>query len=185
MAKKPRRLKVFQAAFGFHESVVAAPSQAAALAIWGARQNLFAEGQAHVTTDAAAVAAALKHPETPLRRAVGSNDPFVLDPADVSPPKVPDAPNKPAIARSKSVAGQKPAKPRAADRSALTAAETVLRRLQSEYEDEQRDFARRQAELDKETAAARRRFGKARVAAERGLERARAAFIAAGGTVSR
>jgi hypothetical protein len=185
MSKKPRRLKVFQAAFGFHESVVAAPSQVAALAIWGARQNLFAEGQAHVTTDAAAVAAALKHPETPLRRAVGSNDPFVLDPADASPPKVPRAPTKPAAAEPKRAAKQKPVKPRPADRSALTAAEAVLRRLQSEQEDEQRELERRQAALDKEAAAARRRFGKACVAAERALERARAAFIAAGGTVSR
>jgi hypothetical protein len=180
MAKKPRRMKVYQSAFGFHESVVAAPNQTAALAIWGARQNLFAEGQAHVTTDAAAEAAALKHPETPLRRAVGSNDPFVLDPANASPPKVPSAPK-----RSEAARPSKTAKPRPADRSALTAAEAALHRLESGHEDEQREFERRQAALDKEAAVARRRFGKARVAAERKLERARAAFVAAGGTVSR
>jgi hypothetical protein len=73
-----RKLKVFQAQFGFYDTVVAASSQAAALRAWGTHQNLFASGEAKVTTDEAAVAAALKHPETPLRRAVGSNDPFQL-----------------------------------------------------------------------------------------------------------
>ena len=69
-----RKLKVFQAQFGFYDTVVAAPSQAAALRAWGMHQNLFASGEATVTTDEAAVAAAIAHPETPLRRAVGSND---------------------------------------------------------------------------------------------------------------
>ena len=69
---KPRqpKLKVFQAQFGFFDSVVAAPSQAAALQAWGIHQNLFASGEAKVIEDEAAVAAALAHPETPLRRAI-------------------------------------------------------------------------------------------------------------------
>ena len=71
-----RRLKVFQAQFGFYDTVVAAPSQAAALRAWGTRQDLFASGDARRATDEAAVAAALAHPETLLRRAVGSADPF-------------------------------------------------------------------------------------------------------------
>ena len=77
---KTLRLKVFQAQFGFYDSVVAAPSQAAALRAWGTHQNLFADGEAQVTTDEAAVEAAMAHPETPLRRAVGSNDGFALEP---------------------------------------------------------------------------------------------------------
>jgi hypothetical protein len=76
-------LKVFQAQFGFYDSVVAASSQAAALRAWGTHQNLFADGQARVTMDEAAVKAALSHPETPLRRAVGSNDGFELEPANL------------------------------------------------------------------------------------------------------
>nr|MBA3810869.1 cell envelope biogenesis protein TolA [Caulobacteraceae bacterium] len=75
-----RKLKVFQAQFGFHDSVVAAPSQAAALRAWGTHQNLFADGQARIANDAKAVAAARAHPETPLRRAVGSSDAFALEP---------------------------------------------------------------------------------------------------------
>jgi len=87
-----RKLKVFRAQFGFHDAVVAAASQTAALRAWGTRQNLFASGEAMVTTDEAAVAAALEHPETLLRRAVGSTDPFQLEPASM--PKVPDAPRR-------------------------------------------------------------------------------------------
>ena len=87
-----RKLKVFQAQFGFYDTVVAAPSRAAALRAWGTRQDLFASGDATETSDAAAIAAATAQPETPLRRAVGSTDPFALEPTNL--PKVPDAPKK-------------------------------------------------------------------------------------------
>ena len=91
-----RKLKVFQAQFGFYDTVVAAPSQAAALRAWGVNQNLFASGEAKLTTDEAAITAATAHPETPLRRAVGSSDPFALEPTSL--PDVPDAPKKKAVA---------------------------------------------------------------------------------------
>src|SRR3954452_17807754 len=74
-----RKLKVFQAQFGFFDTVVAVPSQAAALRLWGTHQNLFATGHAKVVTDEAAIAAALEHPGTLLRRAVRSNDPFSIE----------------------------------------------------------------------------------------------------------
>ena len=107
MATSPsRRLKVFQAQFGFFDTVVAAPSQAAALRAWGVNQNLFASGEAKPTTDEAAVAAATAHPETPLRRAVGSSEPFALEPTSL--PAVPDGPKKTA---TKPVAKAKPPKP--------------------------------------------------------------------------
>jgi hypothetical protein len=65
-----RKLMVFQSQFGFYDTVVAASSQAAALRAWGTHQNLL-PAAARVTTDEAAMAAALDHPEVPLRRAVG------------------------------------------------------------------------------------------------------------------
>ena len=85
-----KKLKVFQAPFGFYDSVVAVPSQAAALRAWGSHQNLFAEGIAHLVSDEKTIAAALAHPATPLRRAIGSNEPFELEPS--ARPKVPDLP---------------------------------------------------------------------------------------------
>jgi hypothetical protein len=119
-----RKLKVFQAQFGFYDTVVAASSQAAALRVWGTHQNLFASGEAKIATDEAAVQAALKLPETPLRRVVGSKDPFQLVPASL--PKAPDAPARPAAS-----AGPKPTAPTkpAADRTALAAAEAALQKL--------------------------------------------------------
>ncbi len=104
-----RKLKVFQAQFGFYDTVVAAPSQAAALRAWGVNQNLFASGEAKAATDEAAIAAATAHPETPLRRAVGSTEPLrwsrpafqtfrtpQSDPPSHRPlkPSLPDRPNR-------------------------------------------------------------------------------------------
>jgi hypothetical protein len=86
-----RKLKVFQASVGFYDTVVAAPSQAAALRAWGTHQNLFKDGIARPAEDRNAVAAALAQPEVVLRRALGTNDPFNLDPGT---PKIPDLPGR-------------------------------------------------------------------------------------------
>ena len=75
-----RKLKVFQARIGFYDTVVAAPSQAAALRAWGVRQNLFTEGRAGQSEDAGAREAALARPGTPLRRPIGSNGAFAVHP---------------------------------------------------------------------------------------------------------
>jgi hypothetical protein len=76
----PRPLKVFRAHLGFYDTVVAAPSQKAALAAWGSKRDLFREGFAAVSNDTEA-AEALKNPGVVLRRAYGSKDPFREDPA--------------------------------------------------------------------------------------------------------
>ncbi len=46
----------------------------------GVNQTLFASRDLKTTTDETATIAASAHPETPLRRAVGSSDPFALEP---------------------------------------------------------------------------------------------------------
>ena len=101
-----RKLKVFQAQFGFYDTVVAAPSQAAALRAWGIHQDLFAGGQARITDDPQAVEAALANPETPLKRAVGSKEPFALEATSL--PSVPDPPKKPAASKLTAKAPSKP-----------------------------------------------------------------------------
>lgn len=75
------RLKVFTTRAGFYDLAVAVSSQPKALAAWGIRQNLFAEGMAQIASDAATTAAALEKPGVVLRRAAGTNDPFTEDPA--------------------------------------------------------------------------------------------------------
>jgi len=72
--------KVYQAHLGFYDTVVAAPSQASALAAWGSRQNLFREGLARVSDDPDAIRAALAQPGVVLRRPAGSNVPYSLNP---------------------------------------------------------------------------------------------------------
>jgi hypothetical protein len=171
-----RKLKVFQTQFGFYDTVVAASSQAAALRAWGARQNLFANGEAKVTTEEAAVAAALEHPQKPLRRAVGSSDPFQLQPASL--PNVPDAPKR---APAKSVAKPKAASKPPADRTALDAAEAALRELDDARKREEAGFRRRQAELDEAMAAAQSAYVEGRKAATAGIVEARKVYRKAGG----
>ena len=75
----PRALKVYQTQIGFYDLVVAAPSQAAALRAWGIHLNMFADGSARIATDEQAITAALAQPEMPLKRGVGTNDPFSLN----------------------------------------------------------------------------------------------------------
>ena len=171
-----RRLKVFQVHLGFYDTVVAAPSQAAALRAWGTHQNLFADGQARVTDDPQAIEAALAHPETPLKRAVGSTDPFALEALNL--PKVPDAPKT-----SRPAAKAKPAAPRKppADRSALDAAEAALRKLDETRKGEEASFRRRQDELDAERQAAQDAYVESHKVATQALTEARTVYRKAGG----
>lgn len=154
-----RKLKVFQAQIGFYDTVVAAPSMPAALRAWGVRQDLFASGQARVTDDEQAVAAALANPDTPLRRAVGTTDPFELNPTGL--PMVPDAPR----AASERPIGQavsarapaaRPSKPVAPppDRTVLDKAEAALRHIDDGRKLAEATLRQRQEQLDAERAAA-------------------------------
>jgi hypothetical protein len=179
LAKAPaRKLKVFQAQFGFFDTVVAAPSQAAALRAWGIHQNLFADGRAQITDDPQAVEAALAHPETPLKRAVGSKDPFALEAANL--PQVPDAPKKPAAKAPAKAKPAPPPKPKV-DRTPLDAAEGALKQLDEQRKREEVDFRRREAELQAEIAAAQANYVEARKAATAAVVEARQAYRKAGG----
>jgi hypothetical protein len=71
------RLKTYEAEIdGLHQWVVAAPNQRAALDAFGVHQDLFAQGLARVSDDAAAQKAAEASPLSPLRRAKGSKAAF-------------------------------------------------------------------------------------------------------------
>jgi hypothetical protein len=169
-----RKLKVFQAQFGFYDTVVAAPSQAAALRAWGVNQNLFASGEAKFTTDEAAITAATAHPETPLRRAVGSSDPFALEPTSL-----PDVPETPEEAAAKPAARKKSSP--AADRSKLAAAEKALGELDERRKREEADFRSEAKDLETRRAAAHGAYVAARRAAASTLVGARAAYRKVGG----
>lgn len=171
-----RKLKVFQAQFGFFDSIVAASSQAAALRAWGTHRNLFADGEAHVVTDEAAIAAASAHPDIPLRRGAGTDDPFSLTPRL---PRLPDLPDLPARE------AQRPRPARVAkpppDRTALDAAERALAAVDEDQKRTIDIFDKRRADLDAEQRDSEQRIVAAREQAEAALQRARTAFRKAGG----
>jgi len=173
-----RKLKVFQAQFGFYDTVVAAPSQAAALKAWGTHQNLFASGEATVATDEAAIAAASAHPEIPLRRAVGSKDAFALEPTSL--PKVPDAPKKPPGKSAIKPEAAAPKRP-PADRSTLDAAEKALAALDARRKTEEAAFRKEEDELEARREAAQSAYVEARKAATAKVVDERTAYRDAGG----
>ncbi len=167
MAKPPaRKLKVYQAQFGFFDSVVAAPNQGAALEAWGAHQDLFASGDARVTEDEAAAKAALEHPEVPLRRPAGSDDAFQLESTG--------APRLPA---GKTARASRPAP----DRSKLDTAEAALKALYRRRELEEQGLREEQAALDARREAARTAYEAALETAEKQLAAARVAYRKAQG----
>ena len=69
-----RKLKVFRATSGFHDSFVAAPSRAAALRAWGANTDLFAMGAAEEVDDPELTKKPLASPGTifKVRRGAGA-----------------------------------------------------------------------------------------------------------------
>lgn len=58
-AKLPKGIKVFRTQIGFQDWVVATSSQQNALEAWDVSRNLFATGEASVTDDPKAIAAAM------------------------------------------------------------------------------------------------------------------------------
>lgn len=143
MAKRP--LKVFQAHMGFYDTVVAAPSQKAALEAWGAGKSEFAKGFARVTNDPVAVESALANPGVVLRRPFGGGGPFKRDSDPVRPPKVSPRQNREAKERRRKAA-----------RAAREAAERELREAEAEAKRARVEIRKREAEFAREKARTER-----------------------------
>jgi hypothetical protein len=174
--RPPSRLKVFQTRLGFYDSVVAAPSQAAALRAWDVHQNLFASGEAEVTTDPAAVTAATEHPGAPLLRPIGSKEPFQLEPAGL--PEPPASPGRKASAPNRKASSPPPPP----DRSRLDAAEAALRKLDEARKQQERALTRQKAALDAKRDAAQDAYVEARKKATSAVVAARQSYRDAGGS---
>lgn len=155
MAKaSSRKLKVFQTRIGFYDVVVATAGKAAALRAWGIRQDLFAQGLASPVTDQAVIDAATAHPDTVLKRAIGSTGAYTTDP---SPPRIKRTTRDAAPADDEEPTA--PPEPKPADRTKLTAAEEALADLDAEHEKDMDRVQRELAAIDAEEIklAARRR----------------------------
>jgi hypothetical protein len=173
------RLKVFRAQMGFHEAVVAAPSQTAALAAWGTRQDLFGEGLASVVDDPAIERAALAEPGVVLRRPAGGKGSFRKAGEDAGErPKLPKAPPKPKAAAPKTKAK---AQPKPLDRSRLDEAEAALAEAKSRHETALAGLARERQALDARELDLHRGQDAETRALERKRDAARAAFDKASG----
>ncbi|HEX3429499.1 MAG TPA: hypothetical protein VHT03_01320 [Rhizomicrobium sp.] len=158
MAKRP--LKVFQAHLGFYDTVVAAPSQKAALEAWGAGKREFAKGFAKVTNDPAAVESALADPGVVLRRPFGSSGTFKRDADPLPQPKVLRAEKRAAKQRRKKAMLAE----RTKARRELREAEAEAARTRAEIKKREAEFAREKARTEKQAlrrvARAKARLGK-------------------------
>jgi hypothetical protein len=166
-------MKVFQAQFGFFDTVVAVPSQAAALRVWGTRQNLFASGQARLATDQAAITAALQSPKIVLRRAVGSTDAFAREPERL--PNIPAAP----ASKTRKTKAAPPDPP--VDRAKLNAAESALKKVDSRRIAEEAEFRRAADALEAQRTAAQDAYVHAKEKAAAEIAAEEKAFRKSGG----
>jgi hypothetical protein len=154
----PRKLKTYLTSAGFHDLAIAAPSMKAALEAWGSRANLFQQGFARQTHDAAIVDATMAKPGVVLRRPVGSHAAFR---EDAGLPRMPPTrkPKPPKRAKARKA-------PRVDDKAERQAAVTF-----------ERERRRREAQRLKEEQAeirAEARRERAIRSAEAALEKARA-----------
>jgi len=176
---KTRPLKVFTAPLGFYETVVAAPSRAAALRAWGSRQDLFASGLARQTDDPQLTAAALEHPNLVLKRAVGSSDRFAVE--ALSLPKVPRRQKRPRLKAAPAPPGEPVRLLPPADRTKLDAAEAELARVDAARKRKEADLQERQRVLDADRRASQTAYIQARKEATARVVEARKAYRDAGG----
>lgn len=173
------RLKVYATRIGFHDVVVAAPNQKAALAAWDVRENLFASGAATTTEDEGAVAAALQQPGVVLSRPAGQTSGAFTAEAQTpaQAPKV-DRPKKKGAQAPLAASVPPPPPP---DRTALTSAERALDALAAEERRGLDEIAQARKALDMREAALRRELDTRRRQLERERDRALAAYRRAGG----
>lgn len=113
-----RKLKAFTTSAGFFDLAVSAPSMKAALEAWGAGANLFHQGFARQTDEAAIVKATMARPGVVLRRPVGTDQPFREEAEASEAPFEGRVAKKPKAAKSRAAASkpkpapQKPRSPR-------------------------------------------------------------------------
>lgn len=174
---KPRKLKVFRTAAGFHDAYVAAPSRAAALRAWGASKDLFARGAAEEVTDPELMADALARPGEVVTRSRGGLTEQVAALGSVMKPKRPAR----STARKSPRAPAPPApppKPRP-DRDDLDAIETALAQLEADRGKAEGELRARERSLDEDRRKLRKDFSERLDRLERKAARAREAYEAA------
>jgi hypothetical protein len=170
-SRKTGRLKVFMTQIGFHNWLVAAPSQKAALEAWDVKENLFAIGAAKVVTDEDCIKLALTTPGVPI--AVDSKHAFaratkVLRLDEHRTRKKPPAVSEPEPARKKPAPRRKKA-----DRTKLDRAEQALNDFKKRAVRERAAIIRAQKALDLKAEALEEELDAEQERLEETLEEAR------------
>jgi len=169
-AKRKQKLKVYSTPIGFHDALVAAPSQKAALEAWGAGTNLFSQGAAHVVTDKDLAKVPLEHPGQVVRVLRGSKEEQLAALAKQELPK-----------RSKrSTAEVLPRRPRKRvhkpSRSAVDKAEKALEKLEKRQAGQRQKLEKERDSIERELRELRRRHESERDQAQGELEKAQADY---------
>lgn len=181
-------LKVFRTPIGFHDAYVAAPSQKAALAAWGADADLFARGVAERVTDPGLMAEPLEKPGQVIRRARGTAAEHLAalprdrargstrrDRSGIETGQEDVAEAGRRARRSRKAAPEPPPKPEPRpSRAKLETLEREMAALDARQRREMREFAAEEARLQRRKAALARSHDTARKALARKLDHARA-----------
>lgn len=175
-AKSPRpttRLKVYKTQIGFHDWLVAAPSQKAALKAWDVKKNLFATGSAAIVTDKHAVELAMKTP----------GEPVALDPDHIASRlsrvvSLDEHRRRKTGRHSAKAPTLKPPKPRKPDRSKLDRAEDALEDFRKRALRERAALLRARKALDLKAEDLETELEAERQRLEKAIEDAREAYEA-------
>jgi hypothetical protein len=179
MARK-QNLKVYRTSTGFHDAYVAAPSQKAALEAWGSDANLFARGMAELVTDEDLSREPLANPGKIIRKLRGTAEEQIaaLPPSAPATKAVrgrtdPEPRSRPPKTRRTAPAPPKAPRP---DRAPLDAARKALENADLEFVNARRQWATRQAELERERRSLEREHDKQIAALQRELDQIEADY---------
>jgi colicin import membrane protein len=154
-----RKLKTYITDVGFYQLAVAAPSMKAALEAWEMKYNVFQEGLAKETHDAAIVAAAEAAPGKVLKRPIGTKGAFKKNP---TLPKVKTSP-KQEMAQAK----------RKTNEAAVLRAEAALRLAEAGHQKATRALAQEREALDERANKEDERWRLKKEKLERAIEDAK------------
>ena len=171
--KRTQKLKVYSTPIGFHDALVAAPSQKAALEAWGAGTNLFSQGSAEVVTDPALTKVPLENPGQVVKVLRGSHAEQLEALDKQQKPKRKSEPKPVVLPKTAKPARRKPS------RAALSRAESALEALEARQTEEAERVEKEIGELEKRRSNLERRHERDLHKARGGVEEERETYQAA------
>ena len=176
MARAPK-LKVFRMAIGFHDAYVAAPTQKAAIAAWGADDDVFRRGTAELVTDPDLTKEPLARPGEVVKRLRGTAEEQIAALGEAEPP--PRAAAKGAAKVRPKTRSKPPPRPKPRPRrDALAAAEAAIEDAEARHGEALKEIAAREAKLARERKALETKQSRERERLEAQRDKAETAYEA-------